>query len=372
FGCEGDESGLGWIHWTRDRKRVPGPGNVTVDLWPDVSELPAEDRYETAFRLADGKPAEVFSSRNRDTVLRHFEWMRDYGIDGAFVQRFVTGMRDTRLRDHRDAVLMHCREGANRSGRAYAVMYDLSGLGAGETRQLIDDWRRLRAEAAITDDPAYLHHEGRPLVAVWGIGFSDDRKYSLSDCAEVVDFLKKDGCSVMLGIPTWWREGSHDATNDPALLDLLSKADVLSPWTVGRYRTPEEATRHSEKLWKPDLAWCQERQVDYLPVVYPGFSWHHLHGGEIDAIPRLGGQFLWSQMTAAKRVGAGMIYVAMFDEVDEGTAIFKCTNEVPVGDGVEFLGLHGLPPDHYLWLTGQGGRMLREEIPVSETVPSRK
>lgn len=55
-----------------------------------------------------------------------------------------------------------------------------------------------------------------------------------------------------------------------------------------------------------------------------------------------------------------MVYVAMFDEVDEGTAIFKCTNQTPVGDGVLFLGYEGVPPDHYLKLTGKGGEFIRD------------
>lgn len=50
----------------------------------------------------------------------------------------------------------------------------------------------------------------------------------------------------------------------------------------------------------------------------------------LNAIPRLQGRFFWSQITAAKRAGADMLYVAMFDEVDEGTAIFKVTNDPPV------------------------------------------
>ena len=74
-------------------------------------------------------------------------------------------------------------------------------------------------------------------------------------------------------------------------------------------------------------------------------------------------------MVAAKRAGAEMIYVAMFDEVDEGTAIFKCTNQPPVGDGVSFLTYEGLPSDHYLQLTGEAAKLLREEIPVSEAMP---
>jgi hypothetical protein len=65
-----------------------------------------------------------------------------------------------------------------------------------------------------------------------------------------------------------------------------------------------------------------------------------------------------------------MIYVAMFDEVDEGTAIFKCTNNPPVGQS-PFLTYEGLPGDHYLWLTGQGGRLLRDERAMQDGVPVR-
>ena len=49
--------------------------------------------------------------------------------------------------------------------------------------------------------------------------------------------------------------------------------------------------------------------------------------------------------------GAEMIYVAMFDEIDEGTAINKCTNNVSVGKG-KFVDNEGQPSDFYLRLTG--------------------
>ena len=105
-----------------------------------------------------------------------------------------------------------------------------------------------------------------------------------------------------------------------------------------------------------------------------------------------------------------MIYVAMFDEIDEGTAIFKCLNEsdVPSNEAeddyyvvyqnnsyrmtqskvevtganewcqlakdlkVKFQGVEdGLPTDHYLWLTGQGRKMLRGEVPLKSSWPAR-
>ena len=66
-----------------------------------------------------------------------------------------------------------------------------------------------------------------------------------------------------------------------------------------------------------------------------------------------------------------MLYVAMFDEIDEGTAIFKCTDTPPVGES-PFVTFDGLPSDHYLWLTGQIGKMLRQEIPATDNLPPRR
>ena len=366
FNTPDDGMGLGWVHWGKGRKEPMAPGNVTVDLWPDLSELDADERFATGFKNADGSTAEVFSSANRKTVLRHFEWMREYGIDGAFVQRFANGLKHDDHRHHKNVVLSHAREGANRSGRAYAVMYDLSGLSAGGVATVWADWRRLRDEMHITKGAAYLHHEGKPVVSVWGVGFNDDRAYTLAECQQLITQLKADGCTVMLGVPTGWRTGDRDAIKDSELKDVLALADILSPWTIGRYRTPEQATKHGEKVWAPDVAWCRERDLDFFPVVYPGFSWHNLKGDPLDAIPRLKGEFLWSQVVAAKRAGAGMIYVAMFDEVDEGTAIFKCTNQPPVGEGAAFLTYEGLPSDFYLRLTGRAGKLLRGELPLSD------
>ncbi len=91
--------------------------------------------YATAFKLADGKPAEVYSAFNGKTVIRHFKWMQDYGIDGVFVQRFAGEVFNPPGLRQFNTVLDHCREGANKYGRTYAVMYDLSGMRA-------DKWAR--------------------------------------------------------------------------------------------------------------------------------------------------------------------------------------------------------------------------------------
>src|SRR6187549_359257 len=73
FATPDDGADRGWGHWS-SRGRFE-PGACKIDLWPDVSELDPDERQTTPFVHADGRKAEVFSSFNRKTVLRHFKWM---------------------------------------------------------------------------------------------------------------------------------------------------------------------------------------------------------------------------------------------------------------------------------------------------------
>jgi hypothetical protein len=308
--------------------------------------------------------------------------MRQYGIDGVFLQRFAVTARDPRFRGPMDTVLKAVRDSANRTGRQWVLMYDLSGLAPGCIREVADDWRRLREGFDLTapsGDPAYLRHRDKPLVALWGLGFND-RPPMLDEWRWLIDFFKTEavpgGCSLMLGVPAYWRTLDRDAVPDPILHDLIARADVVSPWTVGRYDSPENAARHATTTLKPDLDWCRERTLDYLPVVFPGFSWHNLSASRgksapLDAIPRRGGKFLWSQCTNARRAGATALYVAMFDELDEATAIFKVRQDPPVGPS-RFVAEPDVPGDHYLWLTGEAGRMMRSAEAASDSLPERK
>ncbi len=87
FRCPGDGSPRNnWSHWSRG---VPSPETLSIDLYPDVSELSGRSRCALPGMTIGGKQAYVFSSFARGTVEKHFEWMETYGIDGALLQRFV-------------------------------------------------------------------------------------------------------------------------------------------------------------------------------------------------------------------------------------------------------------------------------------------
>lgn len=369
FTAEGDGAGLGWRNWRIRDRDAPQGSRIAVDMLPDVSELAPEDRFASDLVGTAGRPIELFSSHKPATVDRHFQWMHEHGIDGVFVQRFGCSLREPAILAHSTKTLGSCRAAALRHGRVYAVMYDLTSMKSGALATVAQDWRHLRDRMKIGDDEASLRIAGKPLVAVWGIGFKIDRDYTLSECRDLVAALKADGCAVLCGVPTGWRTLDRDAVGDPLLHEIVGMCDVVCPWTVGRYRTPAEALLHAERDWKADIEWCRERGIEFLPVAFPGFSWHNLKGEDLDAIPRRGGRFLWSQAVGAHRAGAAGLFVAMFDEVNEATAIFKCIDPPTAELRQRFVGMEGLPSDHYLRITGEIGRLLRGERPESDELP---
>ena len=382
FGAPGDGTDVGFEHyWVRYQgKRRFAPGSAAIDLWPDLSEFDADEKYPTAFKHADGSTAHVFSSANAKTVDRHFRWMREYGIDGVFLQRFAVILRDKKVRAHRDQVMANVRDSAKKHGREWALMYDLSAVDDKEIRKhLFKDFKRIVDQDDPRESDNYIRHNGKPVVAVWGVGFADGRDYSLEQCLEIVKFLKDDpvygGNAVMLGVPYYWRTGDRDAVDAPLLHELIKQADIISPWSVSRYKKPQIARKRISEFVSNDMAWVEDHDTDYLPVIFPGFSWQNLQKSrgevaELASIPRLSGEFLWEQARSAKQAGADMIYIAMFDEIDEATAIMKCTNDPPIGES-SFLTYEGLPSDHYLWLSGEIGKLIRNELPADSPMPKR-
>ena len=87
--CPGDgRPGGGWVHWFAGNK--PDAAHFRVELMPDTSELQPDERCPTELTSANG-PVYLFSDQNPKTVLRQFQWMRQYNIDVAAFQRFVVG-----------------------------------------------------------------------------------------------------------------------------------------------------------------------------------------------------------------------------------------------------------------------------------------
>lgn len=361
FRCPGDPADEGWRHWSRAPRQIT-PETLTFEMWPDLTESTADEQYPApGFTHPDGSQAHLFSSAHPLTVRRHFEWMREYGIDGVFVQRFLVELDSPSL----DAVLGHVRASAAETGRSYALCYDLTAAPEDRLLDLLsNDWKRLVDELEMTGDDRYLHHDGRPVLFVWG--FDPDR-FGPETAHEIIDFFEQDGpygVTLVGGVPWYWRN-----EDNLEWVRAFRRFDVISPWNVGNH-TEEEGRRHaSTGSWEGDLAEAEEVGMEFLPVIYPGFGWTNLKGEDASdqTIPRLGGEFFWRQFVTASDLGIEMAYVAMFDEVDEATAIFKVSNDPP--EQADFATFEGLPTDWYLRLTGEGTKLIRGDREAGTGLP---
>jgi hypothetical protein len=361
-----------WGHWFR--RNNPVATNATVDFWPDVSALGADELFPTQMTLPDGSPAKVYSAFNQKTVLRHFQWMQANQLDGVFLQRFTSELADPAFFALRNQVTANVRAGAETYGRVFAIMYDISGQPTNTlVRTLTNDWTYLTRTLRVTDSARYLHHHGKPVVAIWGFGFAG-RRDTPAQAQEAINFFKAAGCTVVGGVPAGWRTLKNDAQTDPAWAAVFRSFDVISPWSVGRYGDDAGADVFQQDVTVPDLAEATKAGREYMPVVFPGFSWHNLNGGRLNQIPRRGGAFYWHQVHNAVAAGSTMLYGAMFDELDEGTAMFKLAPtaaELPAQGTFVPLDIDGvkLPSDWYLRLANAAGKMLRGEIPLQATMP---
>lgn len=408
----------------------PGVLRNCIDFWPDVSEY--ENTYEaTGFTLPDGNTPRLYSSYDESTVNLHFRWMKEYGLDGVFMQRFVAQITNSSALDHSDKVLESAMRASNQYARAISIMYDMVGMGADASATpaaVLADAQALMTRYNLHDRSKgqryYLYHNGKPLIGVVSVG-QPDMPYGIAEAKAVVEGLQNMGFSVMLGVPAYWRNpGTADCINDSAITDLIKSVDIIMPWFVGRYDHDGTSGTYGGSFdnfksriggyaalggYGGDMYQAKQYGVDYCPLVFAGYSDRNQHPNNT-VIKRHEGDFLWKQIYYNLNNGAKMLYVAMFDEIDEGTAIYKCLrqNEVPSNTygssyyvvfengayrrsstavsgltgndwcksaeelGVTFNGIeNNLDSDHYLWLTGQAAAALKGKITLTETRPTR-
>ena len=393
FGAKGDGSQVNaWSHYfANNNKNLP-----TVDFWPDLTECDADELFDTGLTLPNGNAAMLPSAYTTKTVKRHFKWLADYNLDGVFLQRFVNELSDSKYKNFRNKVLQNVKSGAEDFGRVFAVMYDISSsANINRFNKIKQDWVEL-VDAGVTESPSYVKHNGLPLLAVWGIGFNHHGyDYSPAEAMDLIEFLTdnpnpKYNVTLMGGVPTYWRQLINDSETDPGWKNVYKSLDIISPWSVGRYSNYSGINSFKYNIIRPDRRYIDQlndagSNIDYLPVIWPGFSWGNLqafHGNTstYNQIPRDGGDFFWKQAYNVIDEGMSMVYVAMFDEIDEGTAMFKLAptqNEVPdpnqFSNGREFVSLdadgENLPSDWYLQLASCTRKVMRGEKPLTEEMP---
>lgn len=360
FAAIGDGSPINrYWHWSQTWEQQPSPTNTAIRSWPDVRD------YTTTFptqyaNLNNGQPATVFSSFSDQTVDVQFKWMKQYGMDGAALQRFNPSGLEGPVRD---AMAAKVKTAAEANGVKFYIMYDVSGWTNMQT-EMKADWTSKMS--AYTSSSAYAKQNGKPVVCIWGFGFNDDNhNFSAAVCLDVIKWFQAQGCYVIGGVPTHWRDQTSDSR--PEFLNTYKAFNMLSPWMVGRISNVNDSDGFFVNVNKGDQAYCNGNGIDYQPCVLPG---------DLQSRQRAHGDFMWRQFYNMKRVGAQGLYISMFDEYNEGNQIAKTAESqafVPAGSGFIALDEDGTPcsSDYYLRLTGDGAKMFKGQIQLTAIRPTK-
>ena len=353
----------GWFHWSGTTQ--PSVGHLNFEVYPDVTDYNAADLTQTGFaNLGNGAPSQLFNSANKSVIDLHFSWMNTNGIDGVALQRFINGIGSTIINSNQATPVL-VKNAAEANKRIFYICYDISSTGLDSTwTDIIKfDWvYNIEQNYKLTSSPAYARVGNKPVVEVWGTGFTGNHPGTAQETIDLINFLKSRGCYVIGGVPTNWRTCTSDSK--PGFDAAYKTYDMISPWTVGRFSDINGINSFKTNYLIPDKTYADKNGLDYLPVIFPGSSWSQWNSGLPNMIPRLAGQFSWQQALNIKSIGVNSMYFAMFDEYDEGTAIMKAATDwtmIPTDQYFVTLSADGiwLSSDFYLRLAGASIAMLK-------------
>jgi hypothetical protein len=358
FDAVGDGSPANqWWHYDQNTGNPPSPADYEIKAWPDVTDFTTT--YQSGFaNLGNGMPATLFSSYVAQTVQTHMQWMQQNGIDTAALQRFYD---ETPTRNADAVTLMN---GAQMFDRKFYIMYDISGWTNFDTLIPADWTNVIVGQLKLTASPSYAMQNGKAVVNIWGCGFPD-RPGTVATCTSLINFFKGQGMYVIGGVPLSWQTSSPPGSL-PDFGSVYDLFDMISPWMIGVIADSSDSDTIRMNYNEPDVVYCQSHNIDYQPCVLPG---------DLSLRQRVHGDFMWHQLANMIQVGANGIYVSMFDEFNEGNQIAKtAANASMIPTNSSFLTLDedgtACSSDYYLRLTGDGGRMLKGQIPFTFTRPT--
>jgi hypothetical protein len=355
FACKGDNAPInGWWHYSLDWGTAPSPSNQGIKSWPDMRDYAKS--YQTAYQnLGNGQPAKLFSSFDQSTVNTHFSWMHLYGIDCAALQRFNPNGGEGPTRD---SMAQKVKIAAELYSVKFYIMYDITNWNNMQA-EIKTDWTNKMSK--LTTSPMYAVQNGKPVVCIWGIGYTDaNHPFTAAACNDVVAWFKTQGCYIIAGVPREWR-------TQTAYTQVCHNLNMISPWLIGALSDVSGADFIYTNFFVPDIADCNASGVDYQPCVLPG---------DLQLKQRAHGDLMWRMFYNTIRAGCQGIYISMFDEFNEGNQIAKTAEtkqQVPVGSNFLALDEDGTAcsSDYYLRITSDGGKMLKKQIALTSVRPTQ-
>ncbi|KAI1195468.1 hypothetical protein F5X97DRAFT_243127 [Nemania serpens] len=343
-------------HWTTN---TPSPqvGHVGVDMIPDVTGYPAECLFNTPFTRANGQAVQFYSADCNGVVDLHFKMMADHGISGAFLQRFYGYINEGN--GGWINILNAAKAAAEKYGRGFVIEYDLNGANTGNTNVAQTFLNDLAALRSITSSPAYMRHEGKPVIEVWGLGIVTE--VTADDGVNIVNALKNAGYYVILGVQQAWH--AELVEDQPGRYGKVYRlADMIQPWTVGAYDNGGYPGFLSGRQATEDAGALRGLGIDSSIVVWPGGSASNSNPSDaFDHFPRFNGSFYQRQLDGAVSLKPTFIFSAMFDELNEGTPIFPVLRTQDLPTNQRFLGIdNNMAPDAYLVKAGNAATRIAQ------------
>ena len=359
----------GWFAAAGDGSPYNSWQHTNLEMWPDVREYATTFAgcpfYQNAVqqpgffgKLGNGQPAKMYSAYDQKISNTHCLWMQQNGIDCMALQRFGSAIVvGSAKKAFFDGIETHMKNAAETYGRKFYIMYDCHA-----TDPTLTDWNNtIKGTLKLTSSPAYAMQNGKPVVCFFGIG--EPGRGATADWVNMINSFKAKGCYVIGGPQNNF---ITDTTNQPA----FNACNMILPWAVGSAKTGFETTYANQ------LAYCNAHGLDYQGCAYAGFAFSNSNTSKPrNEIPRMHGDYMWAQFAGMRAAGVKSVYIAMFDEMNEGTSIFKCAEDasmIPAGKYFLTLNADGVhvSSDFYLRVTNDGGKMIKGLAPYTTTRPT--
>lgn len=238
--------------------------------------------------------------------------MQENSIDGILVQRFYSDIGDASFLQ----LLGQIRTAAEKYGRVFAVEYDLSPITSSDFSNVVSNLLHDYTAniAPLVSSSAYLQHQGRPVLELWGFGI-DKSKLNAADCSSIFHALRSANPNpyVIMGVQQAWRS---EMSSNPDYYNVYIQADVIQPWTVGAYDNDNYQGFYTGTT-VPDKALTDQLGIGYSPVVLPGSSDRNRNGGTGSFGNRYSGAFYEAQLKNVLQIKPKFVFGAMFDEFPE-------------------------------------------------------
>ncbi len=217
------------------------------------------------------------------------------------------------------------------------------------------------------------------MLSIWGLGLKEDRHVPHDPAAakELIEWFRSKApaeyrVTYMGGTPSRWRTLTNDAREGTGLDRGLPHDGRRAAVDRGPLSRCRERGRWKDDMIVPDLALAAKNQpalyaggLPGLLLVQPEARYAEERRSREIAASSSGGRH-----TTPKWPAPRVLKIAMFDEVNEGTAIFKiAARRQDAPDQGYWLTLDAdgadLPSDWYLRLAGEITRMFHGEITPS-------